>query len=117
MYKYTLGGKKTLFFILARIHFILVMYKMDSYEIFHKRYEGFSNTDAIYTECIKTPSTVGCTDYKTAVDTLTELKTSQSGEGRESDANDKYNKVYMSAINLGIGIALMAGFMKYLTNA
>jgi hypothetical protein len=103
-----------LFFILARIHFILVMYKMDSYEIFHKRYEGFSNTDAIYTKCT---TESGCDEYKGAVDTLTELKASQSGEGRESDANDKYNKVYMSAINLGIGIALMAGFMKYLTNA
>lgn len=92
------------------------MYKMDSYEIFHKRYEGFSNTDAIYTECNKL-NTADCNQYKGAVDTLTELKASQSGEGRESDANDKYNKVYMSAINLGIGIALMAGFMKYLTNA
>ncbi len=91
------------------------MYKMDSYEIFHKRYEGFSNTDAIYTTC--TAGKSDCDNYKATVDTLTELKTSQSGEGRESDANDKYNKVYMSAINLGIGIALMAGFMKYLTNA
>jgi hypothetical protein len=91
------------------------MYKMDSYEIFHKRYEGFSNTDAIYTKC--TTIQPGCDDYKSAVDTLTELKASQSGEGRELDTNDKYNKVYMSAINLGIGIALMAGFMKYLTNA
>ncbi len=38
------------------------MYKMDSYEIFHKRYEGFSNTDPIYTSC--TSGTAGCDDYK-----------------------------------------------------
>lgn len=93
------------------------MYKMDNYEIFHNRYEGFSNNDAIYTNCDADPTTLGCDDYKAAVDTLTELKTSRSGEGRESDSNDRYNKVYMSTINLGIGIALMAGFIKYLSNA
>ena len=91
------------------------MYKMDSYEIFHNRYEGFSNTDAIYTKC--TSEQPGCDDYKAAVDTLTELNTSQSGEGRESDSKDRYNKVYMSTINLGIGIVLMTGFMNYLSNA
>jgi hypothetical protein len=91
------------------------MYKMNSYEIFHNRYEGFSNTDAIYTECTLDQS--GCNDYKAAVDTLTELQTSKSNEGRESDSKDRYNKVYMSTINLGIGIVLMAGFINYLTNA
>jgi hypothetical protein len=90
------------------------MYKMDSYEIFHNRYEGFSNTDAIYTGC--TSGQPGCDDYKAAVDNLTELKTSKSNEGRESDSKDRYNKVYMSTINLGIGIVLMAGFINYLTN-
>ena len=92
------------------------MYKMDSYEIFHKRYEGFSNNDAIYTGCVKTPNTQGCSDYKAAVDQLTELKASQSKEGRELDSNDIYNKMYMSTINLGIGITLMALFMKFLAN-
>lgn len=91
------------------------MYKMDNYEIFHNRYEGFSNTDAIYTGC--TSSQGGCDDYKAAVDTLTELKASQSAEGRESDSNDRYNKVYMSTINLGIGITMMAVFIKYLSSA
>ena len=91
------------------------MYKMDSYEIFHNRYEGFSNTDAIYTKCTTDQS--GCDDYKAAVDTLTELKVSQSGEGRESDSKDRYNKVYMSTINLGIGIVLLTGFMNYLSKA
>ena len=90
------------------------MYKMNSYEIFHNRYEGFSNTDAIYTNC--TTEQAGCDDYKAAVDTLTEIQTSKSNEGRESDSNDRYNKVYMSTINLGIGIVLMAGFINYLTN-
>lgn len=90
------------------------MYKMDNYEIFHNRYEGFSNTDAIYTGCISGKG--GCDGYRAAVDTLTELKASQSAEGRESDSIDRYNKVYMSTINLGIGIVLMAGFMNYLTN-
>jgi len=90
------------------------MYKMDNYEIFHNRYEGFSNTDAIYTGCT---SGEDCDSYKAAVDALTELKASQSGEGRESDSNDRYNKVYMSTINLGIGIAIMAGFIKYLSSA
>jgi hypothetical protein len=106
-----------LFFILAGIQIcILNMYKMDSYEIFHKRYEGFSNNDAIYTGCVKTPNTQGCSDYKAAVDQLTELKASQSKEGRELDSNDIYNKMYMSTINLGIGITLMALFMKFLAN-
>jgi hypothetical protein len=91
------------------------MYKMDNYEIFHNRYEGFSNTDAIYTGCKSGED--GCDGYKAAVDALTELKASQSGEGRESDSNDRYNKVYMSTINLGIGIAIMAGFIKYLSSA
>lgn len=89
---------------------------MDSYELFHKRYEGFSNNDAIYTGCVTTPSTSGCDAYKAAVDELTILKASQSKEGRESDANDIYNKMYMSTINLGIGITLMAVFMNYLVN-
>jgi len=45
---------------------------MDNYEIFHNRYEGFSNTDAIYSGC--TSGQGGCDEYKAAVDTLTELK-------------------------------------------
>jgi hypothetical protein len=93
------------------------MYKMDNYEIFHNRYEGFSNTDAIYKNCKEDPNTEGCNEYIQAVDALTELKASRSGEGRKSDSNDRYNKVYMSTINLGIGIALMAGFIKYLSTA
>jgi len=99
----------------VHIHFILIMYKMDNYEIFHNRYEGFSNTDAIYSGC--TSGQGGCDEYKAAVDTLTELKSSQSAEGRESDSNDRYNKVYMSTINLGIGITMMAVFIKYLSSA
>jgi len=100
---------------LVHIHFILIMYKMDNYEIFHNRYEGFSNTDAIYSGC--TSGQGGCDGYKAAVDTLTELKASQSAEGRESDSIDRYNKVYMSTINLGIGITMMAVFIKYLSSA
>ena len=90
------------------------MYKMDSYEIFHKRYEGFSNTDPIYTSC--TSGTAECDDYKKKVDELTSLKLTKTNEGRESDTSDKYNKLYMSTINLGIGIVLMGTFINYLAN-
>ncbi len=92
------------------------MYKMDSYEIFHKRYEGFSNTDPIYTSCASDNTQTGCDDYKKKVDELTTLKLTKTNEGRESDTSDKYNKLYMSTINLGIGIVLMGTFINYLSN-
>jgi hypothetical protein len=88
---------------------------MDSYEIFHKRYEGFSNTDPIYTSCTSS-GTDECDDYKKKVDELTSLKLIKTNEGRESDTSDKYNKLYMSTINLGIGIVLMGTFINYLSN-
>jgi len=91
------------------------MYKMDSYEIFHKRYEGFSNTDPVYTSCT-TDTGDDCTNYKKKVDELISLKATQTNEGRESDTSDKYNKLYMSTINLGIGIVLMGTFINYLSN-
>jgi hypothetical protein len=89
------------------------MYKMNNYDIFHNRYEGFSTTDAIYTDCDTTTDV--CADYKAKVDELTMLNSFQSKEGRESDTNDQYNKLYMSTINLGIGIVLMATFLNYLS--
>ena len=111
------------------------MYKMNSYEIFHSRYEGFSTSDTYYTsastdcsqlladQCIDTDTTNCKCEYKTNVDNLitlqnelTDAQNSKSTEGRESDTNDNYNKLYMSTINLGIGIVIMSVFMNYVKN-
>ena len=103
------------------------MYKMNSYEIFHSRFEGFSTSDTYYKSA---PAAADCSanatdicEYKTNVDNLITLqnelayvKNSISAEGRESDTNDRYNKLYMSTINLGIGIVIMSVFMNYVKN-
>jgi hypothetical protein len=106
---------------------------MNSYEIFHSRFEGFSTNDTYYTsastdcspanQCTNT-DTINCKcEYKTNVDNLIALqnelntvKNSMSAGGRESDTNDQYNKLYMSTINLGIGIVIMSVFMNYVKN-